>query len=93
MVRRDFGQEGFWSGGILAGGILAGGIFVKRDFGRRDFDRRDFGWRERGILPLRHSKPLLEIILFCIFMSTVIALPPPCNTRLIYHASPPPLSP
>ena len=33
MVRRDFGQEGFWPGGIL----------VRRDFGRRDFGRRDFG--------------------------------------------------
>ena len=26
MVRRDFGQEGFWSGGILAGGILVSNL-------------------------------------------------------------------
>ena len=38
MVRRDFGQKGFWSGGIL----------VRRDFGiggifEEGFWRRDFG--------------------------------------------------
>ena len=43
MVRRDFGQEGFWLGGIL----------VRRDFGQEGFWYwRDFGWREKEILPL-----------------------------------------
>ena len=38
MVRRDFGQEGFWSGGILVLEVI--------------LVRRDFDWREKGILSL-----------------------------------------